>query len=114
MRPAPMPLAARCAAVAATVACLCVPPTTRAYPAPGKHIVTAEEMPNTARPARKPESAGASTATRFAALGRSDSRYVPLSEEEAHQALERDLLLKVGKQLQLSDYPDEARRWRWS
>jgi protein TonB len=49
-----------------------------------------------------------------AALGSSEPPFVPLSEEEAHHALERDLLLKVGKYLQVSDYPGEARRWRWT
>jgi TonB family protein len=56
-----------------------------------------------------------STAAQLAALGFDELPYVsPLSEEEAHLALERDLLLKVGKHLQVSDYPYEARRWRWT
>ena len=38
----------------------------------------------------------------------------PLTEAEAHVALERELSLKVGKQMRASDYPDEAQRWRWS
>ena len=110
-----MPLAARCAAIAVAVAWLCIPPA-RAYPGldPQAAIGAAGENLNPAVAAPKPGSAGESTTIRLAALGRSDLPHLPLSEEEAHQALERDLLLKVGKQLQLSDYPDEARRWRWS
>jgi protein TonB len=50
----------------------------------------------------------------ISALGWSEAPFVPLSEEEAHHALERDLLLKVGKYLRASDYPGEARRWRWT
>jgi len=37
-----------------------------------------------------------------------------LSEEEGLLALEQDLSLKVGKHLQLVDYPEEALRWRWT
>jgi len=37
-----------------------------------------------------------------------------LSEEEAVLALERELSLKVGKQMREEDYPEEAQRWRWT
>lgn len=37
-----------------------------------------------------------------------------LSEEEALLALERELSLKVGKQMREEDYPKEAQRWRWT
>jgi TonB family protein len=37
-----------------------------------------------------------------------------LSEEEAVLALERELSLKVGKQMRDEDYPEEAQRWRWT
>jgi TonB family protein len=36
------------------------------------------------------------------------------SEEEALLALERELSLKVGKQMREEDYPEEAQRWRWT
>ncbi|HEY7760224.1 MAG TPA: energy transducer TonB [Burkholderiales bacterium] len=85
MRTSPVqPAARRFAVVAAFVALLCAPPLAGA----------ASEL--------------------ISALGSSKPPFVPLSEEEAHHALERDLLLKVGKHLQTSDYPGEARRWRWT
>jgi len=37
-----------------------------------------------------------------------------LSEEEALLALEREISLKVGKQMRDEDYPEEAQRWRWT
>ena len=37
-----------------------------------------------------------------------------LSPEEAQAALDRELSLKVGKHMREEDYPDEARRWRWT
>jgi TonB family protein len=37
-----------------------------------------------------------------------------LSEEEALLALERELSLKIGKQMREEDYPEEAQRWRWT
>jgi len=37
-----------------------------------------------------------------------------LSEKEAVLALERELSLKVGKQMREEDYPEEAQRWRWT
>jgi protein TonB len=36
------------------------------------------------------------------------------TEEEALTALERELSLKVGKQIRAGDYPDEAIRFRWT
>lgn len=38
----------------------------------------------------------------------------PLTPAEAQRALERELSVKVGKQMSPSDYPAEARRWGWS
>ncbi|HXV09150.1 MAG TPA: energy transducer TonB [Burkholderiales bacterium] len=85
MRTSPVHPTSRCCAVVATfVALLCAPPPAGAV----------SEL--------------------ISALGSSEPPFVPLSEEEAHHALERDLLLKVGKYLQVSDYPGEARRWRWT
>jgi len=37
-----------------------------------------------------------------------------LTEEQALHALETEISRKVGLQMKESDYPDEARRWRWS
>lgn len=37
-----------------------------------------------------------------------------LTDDEARRLLDRELSLKVGKQMRQGDYPDEARRWRWS
>lgn len=37
-----------------------------------------------------------------------------LSEEDALLALEREVSLKVGKQMRDEDYPQEAQRWRWA
>ena len=37
-----------------------------------------------------------------------------LSEKETMLALERELSLKVGKQMREEDYPEEAQRWRWT
>lgn len=85
MRTSPVhPTSRCCAVVAAFVALLCAAP----------HAGAASRL--------------------ISALGWSEPPFAPLSEEEAHHALERDLLLKVGKHLQASDYPDEARRWRWT
>lgn len=118
-----MQLDARCCAVgAAVVAWLCAPPPAAAFPkpAPVPAIGMAKQVPYPGATARgkalKPgRGARPSAAIRLAALGRDELPYVsPLSEQEAHLALERDLLLKVGKHLQVSDYPDEARRWRWT
>ena len=53
----------------------------------------------------------------LAALGAPDLSLYPstmLTEEEALKALEQELSLKVGKQIHPSDYPAEARRWRWT
>jgi TonB family protein len=54
---------------------------------------------------------------RLAALGAPDFALYPgmmLTEEEALKSLEQELSLKVGKKITPSDYPDEARRWRWT
>jgi TonB family protein len=53
----------------------------------------------------------------LAALGAPNLSLYPSTmhtEEEAFKALEQELSLKVGKQIHPSDYPAEARRWRWS
>jgi TonB family protein len=53
----------------------------------------------------------------LAALSAPDLSLYPstmLTEEEALKALEQELSLKVGKQIHPSDYPAEARRWRWT
>jgi TonB family protein len=53
----------------------------------------------------------------LAALGAPDFALYPgrmLTEEEALKSLEQELSLKVGKQINPSDYPHEARRWRWT
>ena len=53
----------------------------------------------------------------LAALGAPDLSLYPstmVTEEEAFKSLEQELSLKVGKQIRPSDYPDEARRWRWT
>lgn len=60
-------------------------------------------------PKRKP--------VQLAALGTPDLLLYPssiLTEEEAFRALEQDLSLKVGKLINPSDYPLEARRSRWT
>ena len=56
----------------------------------------------------------ARSANKLAALGKDAPHTPPLSEDEALSALERDVSLKIGKQSQLDDYPEEARRWRWT
>jgi TonB family protein len=38
----------------------------------------------------------------------------PQTEQEAHEWLERDLSLKVGKRRQADDYPEEAVQFGWS
>lgn len=110
-----------CAVIAAFAACLCAPPPACAFPRPmpasALDDVEQARYPGATAPTKglKPDhGVESSTATQLAALGWSDLPFVPLSEEEAHHALERDLLLKVGKHMQASDYPDEARRWRWT
>jgi protein TonB len=53
----------------------------------------------------------------LAALGAPDLSLYPstmLTEEEALRALEQELSLKVGKSIHPTDYPAEARRWRWT
>lgn len=37
-----------------------------------------------------------------------------LTDDEARQALDRELSLKVGKHMREDDYPDEARKQRWT
>ena len=59
------------------------------------------------RPGRSP--------IRLAALDGDDlPGLATLTEEEGQFALEQDLSLKVGKYLQVVDYPEEAQRWRWT
>jgi protein TonB len=53
----------------------------------------------------------------LAALGAPDLSLYPstiLTEQEALKALEQELSLKVGKSMHPTDYPTEARRWRWT
>jgi TonB family protein len=54
---------------------------------------------------------------KLAALGTPDIGLYALqtmTDEEALKSLEQEVMLKVGKQVLASDYPDEARRWRWT
>ncbi|HTT36235.1 MAG TPA: energy transducer TonB [Burkholderiales bacterium] len=37
-----------------------------------------------------------------------------MTEEQALQLLERDLSRYVGKEINATDFPEEARRWNWS
>jgi TonB family protein len=116
-----MPRATRCCAVvAALVAWLCAPAPASACARAAAYATGASKhvaYPGTTVPANAVQSgrrAKSSKPIQLAALGLTGRPTAPLSEEEAHLALERDLLLKVGKQLQVADYPDEARRWRWT
>jgi TonB family protein len=122
MRIFSMQLATRCCAVvAAVVAWLCAPAPAgacaRAAPISAIGVARHVHYPDATVAAKGFTPGGgvnSATPTQLAALGLGGPPYVPLSEEEAHLALERDLLLKVGKHLQVSDYPHEARRWRWT
>jgi len=54
---------------------------------------------------------------KLAALGSPNLGLYPSmmqTEEEALESLERELSLKVGKQIREDDYPDEAIRYRWT
>jgi len=54
---------------------------------------------------------------KLAALGTPDiglGTLQSMSDEEALRSLEQEVMLKIGKQILASDYPDEARRWRWT
>jgi periplasmic protein TonB len=58
---------------------------------------------------------GSPGALRLAALDDRETDVMPpMTDDEARRALERELSLKVGKQMREADYPDEAQRWRWS
>lgn len=73
-----------------------------------KHVASVDSTA-TQRDAREP--------VQVAALGTPDLglfRVMMLTEEEALQALEREVSLKVGKQVRKDDYPEEARRLRWT
>jgi TonB family protein len=77
----------------------------------GVHAKKPAKGKRTARkqPRRKP--------VQLAALGAPDFALYPsmmLTEEEALKSLEQELSLKVGKKISPSDYPEEARRWRWT
>lgn len=106
-------LMARAGAGTAPVAGLVAPSqeVTRANQAPG--------APYTRQPVKRKKAArnAASKSVKLAALGTPDLSLYPsaiLTEEEAFKALEQELSLKVGKQIHPSDYPAEARRWRWT
>ena len=106
-----------CAAAAALIASVCAAaPASVCTPAASRSAKAQAPCPGATTPTKRLKSGRRVEAapTQVAALGLGGPPYVALSEEEAHLALERDLLLKVGKQLQVSDYPHEARRWRWS
>lgn len=45
---------------------------------------------------------------------RPDAVTAALTDAQAHEALDQELSLKVGKQMREDDYPDEARRRRWT
>lgn len=82
-------------------------------PATGQKLKVAQGVSGPS--AKAPKAARVRGANKLAALGKKDLPYSPpLSEDEALTALERDVSLKVGKQIQLEDYPEEARRWRWT
>lgn len=60
---------------------------------------------------------GRKSPIRLAALGTPDIGLYALqttTDEEALKSLEQEVMLKIGKQILASDYPDEARRWRWT
>jgi TonB family protein len=92
--------------------------------APAQEVTKASEAQRTAhtKPPRKRtkvarKSSKHEPAVQLAALGVPDLSLYPstmLTEEEALKALEQELSLKVGKQIHPSDYPAEARRWRWT
>ncbi len=46
--------------------------------------------------------------------GDPDPLMPPLTAEEAQDALDQDLSLKVGKQMRADDYPEDAVRLRWT
>jgi TonB family protein len=98
---------------------LSAPLHTRAA-APVAHCLTVPEQPAVQRADRcRKASAAARPSARspvkLAALSDHELDVAPpLTDEEARLALDRDLSLKVGKYMREGDYPDEARRWRWS
>jgi protein TonB len=74
------------------------------------------EAPRNAKPSRS-ASRPAREQAKLAALGSPDLGLYPSmmqTEEEALTSLERELSLKVGKQIREGDYPDEAIRFRWT
>jgi periplasmic protein TonB len=75
---------------------------------------TAASPAAAADPCAEKQAASSGRLMPVALLDRDSPWARPLTEIEAQQALERELSLKVGKHMRASDYPDEARRWRWS
>src|SRR5581483_9188732 len=84
---------------------------------------TAEQMrpiepspTDAAKPARKAANKRLSkTARELGGADERDAAGMPrLTEAEAKEALDQELSLKVGKQMRSDDYPDEARRQRWT
>ncbi|HZP88283.1 MAG TPA: energy transducer TonB [Burkholderiales bacterium] len=69
-----------------------------------------------AKPARKAANKRLSkTARELGGADERDAAGMPrLTEAEAKEALDQELSLKVGKQMRSDDYPDEARRQRWT
>jgi len=79
----------------------------------------ARAQPPKEKPARTPTARKRTEKPRLqlAALGTPDIGLAALqsmTEEEALKSLEQEVSLKVGKHIVASDYPDDARRWRWT
>lgn len=88
--------------------------------APSQEAAKAGQMPpagKAQRTKRQQRKAAGRRPAQLAALGTPDLSLYPssiLTEEEALKALEQELSLKVGKSINPSDYPSEAKRWRWT
>jgi TonB family protein len=91
--------------------------------APSQEVVRAKQVQralHAKKPAKRTKAARKQqrrNPVHLAALGAPDFALYPgrmLTEEEALKSLEQELSLKVGKKISPSDYPEEARRWRWT
>lgn len=88
--------------------------------APSQELARVKQALHAKKPAKPKKSARAKARRKpvqLAALGAPDFALYPgrmLTEEEALKALEQELSLKVGKKISPGDYPEEARRWRWT
>ena len=91
--------------------------------APSQEVMQAEQERRAAHakaPAKRTKAArkpARRKAIQLAALHTPDLSLYPsaiVTEKEAFKALEQELSLKVGKQIHPSDYPEEARRSRWT